>query len=64
MKETITFEIPLSAQSEEKSGLTVDALFTALDHGSAYHEHEGNYAEMYENLREYLYEQAKAQLNE
>lgn len=62
--DTITFELPLSSLAEEKRGITVDALFTALDHAKAYHGHEGQYNDIYENLEEYLWNQASEQLTE
>jgi len=62
MTDEITFTLPLSAQAIEDDGVTVDGLFTALDHASAYHGHEGNYAEFYANLRSYLKNQAIEQL--
>lgn len=64
MTVTITFELPLSATAEDEDGITVDALFTALDHASAYHDHDGNYAEYYDNLGSFLKEQAMAQLED
>lgn len=64
MTDTITFTLPLSANAEDLDGLTVDALFTAIDHASAYHNHEGQYAEMYKNLTQYLTEQANDQITE
>jgi hypothetical protein len=61
--EYLTVEIPLSANAEAKDGITIDCLFTALDHAKAYHDHEGNYAERYENLDSYLYNQLSKQLD-
>jgi len=60
--DTITVEIPLSANAVDKDGITVDCLFTALDHASAYHNHEGNYANMFENLDNYIYRQIEDQV--
>lgn len=60
--ETITFELPLKADDH----VTVDALFTALDHACAYHDHDENnaYVTLYNLLNARLYAQAREQLDE
>ena len=60
--ETITFELPLKS---EDGGPTVDTLFTAIDHASAYHDHdeENNYVSAYNLLESRLYDQARDQLD-
>jgi hypothetical protein len=60
MTETVTFELPLKADDTD---LTVDALFTALDHAKAYHDHEGQYADLYNRLEQELYEQGSDQID-
>lgn len=61
-EETVTLELPLSAQAVEEDGVTLDALFTALDHAKAYHDHEGSYTERFDNLERYLWAQIPDQL--
>lgn len=58
--ETVTFELPLTADNR----ITVDALFTALDHASAYHGHEGQYSELYGNMEDHIWEQVQEQLQD
>ena len=62
MTDTITFELPLSAQDIDEDGVTVDALFTALDHAKAYHNHEGGYKDRFDNLEQYIWNQATEQM--
>lgn len=60
--ETITFELPLTADDR----VTVDALFTALDHAAAYHGHDENnsYVELYNTIETRLYDQVREQLTD
>ena len=60
--DTITFELPLEPDEDR---LSVDALFTALDHASAYHSHEetNRYVQLYDRLQTHLYDQAREQIN-
>lgn len=62
MTETITFELPL--KSDDK--VTVDALFTALDHACAYHDHEDDdwYVQTFRLMESRLYSQARDQLDD
>lgn len=59
--ETVTLEIPVEP---DENRICVDALFTALDHASAYHDHDetSNYVELYHDMRDEFREQIDPQL--
>lgn len=59
--ETVTLEIPVEP---DENRICVDALFTALDHASAYHNHDetSNYVELYNNMEGEFRDQIDSQL--